>query len=274
MRVVCIATHRNEMLREWEASARHWGYRTVVIGEGVPWEGFKTFTTLLLAFLKAQPDMHEIIAIVDAYDVVFTGPPSELMRKYKAFGKPIVTGGEDECLMNCYRHKCKVNNEQYRHVNTGFVMGPVWALVHLYEYTLKHSRDDDQIGVGKYMDKHCDRVAMDGNQHIVANLRSASNIQPLPNKRFLHKKTKSTPVMVHTPFMYMDLGKRSDLVKSHIFPDYKSPGKWHYFVGYVKHIMKHGFNNPHYRPVWVVGIAAIVLIITTIAILVRASARR
>ena len=108
---------------------------------------------------------------------------------------------------------------------------------------------------------------MDGNQHIVANLRRG-NIQPLPNSGSA-QKNKVNAGHGDTPFMYMDLG-RSD----HIFPDYRSPGKWHYFVGYVKHIVKHGFNNPHYRPVWVVGISAIVLTITTIAILVRASARR
>ncbi len=267
MKVVCIATSRNKMLEHWESSAKQWGYEFEVIGEGTVWKGFQTFTTLLLQYLNSQEFKNKLIALVDAYDVVFTGPPEELKKKYESFNSPIVVGGENECIMNCYKHSCDVNNEEYRYVNTGFVMGPINSMIQLFEYTLKHSPNDDQIGVAKYMSENCNIVSLDGNQEIVANLRDVKNIKPIDGKRFRHMKTNTVPVMIHTPFMYMDMGRRADLVKKHILDDYVSPGKMFYLNGYVKHVWKHSTNNPAYAPLWVVCIGTPILLVIIIVLI-------
>jgi len=48
MKVVCVATSRNQMLDHWESSAKQWGYEIDVIGEGTVWEGF--FTNVFFPF--------------------------------------------------------------------------------------------------------------------------------------------------------------------------------------------------------------------------------
>lgn len=246
MKVVCVATSRNNWLNDWENSARQWNYDYQILGLGVEWKGFSTKQTLLLEFFE-RCDPSEVVVVVDAYDLIFAGPPEELQSKYNAFHTPIVVGGEDTCILNCHRHSCPVNNNDYKYVNGGCVVGTVDALAAVYAYALAHSPHDDQIGIAKYMDEHCDQVAVDGNQSIVANLRSSDNLECVGGNRFRHVKTGTMPVLVHMPFVYADFGKRCAKVKQHGIKHWEPPASLTYVTGYFSHLYKH-MTNPAYRP--------------------------
>lgn len=246
MHVITIATDKNNWLKNWESSAKLWGYEYSILGENVPWEGFSTKIKLIIDFLKKQKP-HETVAIVDAYDLIFAGPPGELETKFKSFSSPIVVGGEDVCVLNCHKHTCEVNNPNYRWVNGGCVIGIVEALIDAYTFTLKVSPQDDQIGLAKYMDKYRYMITVDGNQKIVANIRNKSEIKCIKNNRFQHTDTHEIPVIIHTPFMYSDFGARSEMVRKHALLEYESPPFLTYTKGLFSHVYKHVTKNPAYQ---------------------------
>ncbi len=259
MHVITIATDENDWLNNWKNSAKKWGYQYSILGKGREWKGFSTKIKLIIEFLLER-DPEEIIAIVDAYDLLFTGPPNELVEKFISFNFPIVAGGEDVCILNCHKHSCKVNNNRYKWVNGGCVVGYAKELISAYEFTLQVSPEDDQIGVAKYMDANPDKVAVDGNQMIVANIRSTSEINCIDNNRFQHTGTRHIPVIVHTPFMYSDLGSRSEMVRKHALDTYKSPKFGTYLLGLFSHLYKHVTKNPAYSTILYLSIAIIILL--------------
>ena len=73
MHVITIATDENDWLNNWKSSAKKWGYQYSILGKGREWKGFSTKIKLIIEFLLER-DPEEIIAIVDAYDLLFTGP--------------------------------------------------------------------------------------------------------------------------------------------------------------------------------------------------------
>ena len=249
MHLLTIATDENHWLDDWEKSAKIWGYDYTILGKGVTWEGFKTLTTLILNFLESR-DPKEIIVIVDSYDLILAGPPDELLAKYQEFKSPLVVGGESVCIFNCHRHSCKVNNEKYKWVNTGFIAGEAAELVKAYQYTLKVSPGDDQIGIAKYMDAYPHKVTVDGDQTIVANIRETKEIGLLENRRFTHQETGSKPVIMHIPFMYSDLGGRSEKIRKHALENYQSPPFLTYTKGFISHAYKHLRKNPAYSSLY------------------------
>lgn len=259
IQVVCIATSRNPFLNDWETSARQWGYQYKILGLGVPWEGFSTKQTLLLNYFDSVP-ANTIVAVVDAYDLILAGPPEELLAKYQTFNTPVVVGGENECIMNCHPHRCPVNHPEYKYVNGGCVVGTIDALRKIYEYALQHSPHDDQIGIAKYMDHHCEDVAVDGTQSLVANVRNAANIECIAGNRFRHVKTQSIPTIVHMPFVYADFGARCNKIKGHGIHHFEPPSNMVYITGYFSHLYKH-MTNPAYRPLKYTLYAVLVLIL-------------
>ena len=110
------------------------------------------------------------------------------------------------------------------------------------------------------MDANPDKVAVDGNQMIVANIRSTSEINCIDNNRFQHTGTRHIPVIVHTPFMYSDLGSRSEMVRKHALDTYKSPKFGTYLLGLFSHLYKHVTKNPAYSTILYLSIAIIILL--------------
>jgi len=264
MHIITVATDRNTFLEDWEKSAKLWGYNFSVLAEGQDWEGFKTYTNAIINFLKTRPS-NEIIVNLDCYDVIISGPPEELLQKFLSFQKDIVTGGEDVCIFNCHRHSCHVNNDKYKWVNSGFVMGSASELLKLFEFIILDSPGDDQIGVAKYMDTYPHKVAVDGNQMIVANIRSIDELNCIANNRFQHYQTQHIPVIVHTPFMYSDFGARSEMVRHHALKKYKKPPFGTYVKGLISHLYKHLTKNPAYSSVLYTLYAIICVILVYIS---------
>jgi len=263
MHIITIATEQNNWLEDWEMSINQWGYNYSILGMGVPWDGFCTKIKLILDFLHTR-ELSEIICIVDAYDLVFAGPQDELNKKFKSFNSPIVVGGEDICFLNCHKHTCDVNNEKYRWVNGGCIIGFVKNLIDAYTFVLDVSPQDDQVGIAKYMDKYPSEVTIDGNQKLIANIRRINEIKKIDGKRFQHVETGTIPVIVHTPFMYSDLGARSEFVRKHALNEYESPEFLTYTTGLFKHLYKHLTKNPVYNNIKYIVYVVIVFIIVYI----------
>lgn len=251
MKLVTVCTKTNQLLNDWESTARHWGYDYAILGRGEPWEGFVTLITLVLDYLNTTSSPEEVVCVVDCYDLVIAGPPSELQQKIRAFPAQIIVGGEEQCMFNCFPNHCAVDGLEYpkfKHVNSGFVAGTASNLMKLYEFVLANAPHDDQVGVGMYLAEHCDRVHVDTSQSIVANVYHRSELTRIENRQFRHAHTGRVPTFVHTPFLYKDLGARSEMVRKHAVPGYQSLTTAFYASGLLQHMVKHA-SNPVYRPI-------------------------
>ena len=265
MKLVCVATESNDFLENWKESASAWGFDFDIIGLNQPWEGFETKLKLVKQYLK-NIHRNTIVAIVDSYDLLLCGPPSELVEKYNLLtgGHSLVVGGESICFLNAHKHNQYVNNSKYKFVNGGFVMGKPYQIELAYDYIIKETPYDDQLGMGRYFDQFPSRITVDGNQELVANASSVNEIELLTEGRLRHAETNSTPVVIHFPFMYKDLGRRSETFRSHILENYTPKNTGFYIEGFLKHIIKHGYHNPVYKPLVFgipAGIISIILIL-------------
>jgi len=264
--LLTIATHRNNWLDDWEKTVKNWKYNYKILGLGKKWEGFETKINLIIDYTsKCNPD--KLICIVDSYDLIVAGPQSELINKFHKHNKKIIVGTEDVCGPNCFRTDIPVTYKKRPNINGGFIMGHAKNINNLYKNVLKLCSYDDQVGIAKYAKMHSNDFHLDSEQSLVLNLnygKEIKDLELLENGRFLYKPTNIKPVIVHTPFMQKDLGKRSNFVRSHCIKDYKKISKFNFLKEFLKHLRKH-MKNPVYkdlvRKIMITSIIIIILII-------------
>ena len=241
-------------------TAKRLGYQYTSIGQGVEWEGFVTKMKLPIQYLENQlssfetdpennPDPKETLYVfVDAYDLVFVGPPDEILKKYKDYQSPIVVGSEQHCFANCQPLKCddvlsSEGRQGRRFINTGCVLGDVDALLKYYKWGVDNYPADDQVAMARYKNLHCDVVTLDMDARIVFNypfnIYASDKLEPVENQRFQIRNSDVQPCLVHCPFIFQDLGKRWDMVLSHILPEYApTQSKGQLFHQLVKKLYK------------------------------------
>jgi len=260
--LVTVATNRNRWLEDWIESAKKQGFNPVVLGEGIRWNGFRTKTSLVIDYVRKLRES-KLVCVTDSFDVVVVAPQAELLAKYRSMGAPIVIGAEAQCSLNCEPKapkQCRIQGSM-RFPNGGFVMGPAKYLDDLYTFVLKHSPNDDQVGIGQYMmQAACKNFKLDQAQALVANVYKRSRLQFDERLgRFRHKKTKQYPCIIHMPNMHYDLGKRSNLVRGKTLTNFQKVSKWKHFRALFKHI-SNNMNNPVYLRVWLPSLIAIIVL--------------
>lgn len=235
--VVTVATERNWYLGQWERTALVMGYETRIVGEDVPWEGYRTKSALIRATANAiaREDPDRLMALVDGFDLIFVrtakatekairlllrldGPPVD---RDPADGRPIwpvMVGTEHLCRMNCHAPAAEqclgLSTGQDRHLNTGMIAGRAEDVARATRAL--EGETDDQVGMGKYWEKHCARVVPDRRRSVVCNVtpRDAGSLKAVGadaetgRTALLWEPTGSFPCVVHTPWLSADLGAR------------------------------------------------------------------
>lgn len=276
MLLVTVATERIPAVNEWECSARRQGFQTKILGEGLVWNGYSTYQRLLRDFFaEYQGPSTELVAKVDCYDLLVVGSPAELEAKYRAYNVGIVAGGEKLCAQNCFQHTQAVNNDTYKWVNGGMVMGTVSDMYTLYTWCYDNFQDDDQVAIGMYTEMFPSHVAIDGKQSMVANFYSLKEIE-WDGTRYRHTLTGEYPVFLHTPFIAKDLGRRNEAIRTCLVENYTSSSTISYAVDLGRHIVKHATTNSVYGPLVVAGVVllALGLILLASAIVMLSNRRR
>jgi hypothetical protein len=276
VQIVTVSTdpqHKNQKLQK--KTAKKWGYQYVSIGQGVEWKGFVTKMEQPIQYLKTQIALFKqnkdhdnegattlndpndtLYVFVDAYDLVFTGPPDELLVKYAAFDAPIVVGAERVCFGNCQPSTCtKMNNvvTARQYINTGCVMGSLKDLMSYYEWGRVNYPADDQVAMSKFRNINCGAVVLDSTALIALNYETAhfwfqhDNLELLEGGRFRVKQTGATPCIIHCPFIFQDLGHRWNYVLKHALPGYiPTKTKTQHFHLLIQHVTKQIRSNKTY----------------------------
>ncbi len=251
-------THKYQKLQK--QTTKQWGYSYTSIAQGVQWQGFVTKMVQAADYLKKalledpSGTRETLYAFVDAYDLVFTGPPEELLAKYRNHDVPIVVGVERICFGNCVPTTCEPVNTSgsvRQFINGGCVIGRADELATFYEWGARHYPADDQIALSQYYSRHCGMIAKDTEAEIVLNLAAFTwkelDTLEMQDGRLTLSKTGTQPCMVHCPFIFQDLGERWDFVLRETLPGYTPPHTTgQLFHSLVKHVTTLAQNNKSY----------------------------
>lgn len=222
VKIIAFANDPNEpMLINFIRSLKKFGYDYAIIGNGIKWENFMTKIRECLKYIKTL-NPHQLVAIVDAYDVMATGPSDEFIAKYKSYGKPLVVGSETYCGSNCipldsFWITDKRPNLQY--ANGGFYVGPAWKVSQLFNFMLTLGTGDDQEALCTYINNYSEEVALDTKAKLVGNITQFDfgHLDFHAEKgRIYHKLTNEYPLFIHTPGKTGDLMVRTNYVGTHV----------------------------------------------------------
>jgi hypothetical protein len=261
MKVVCVCTEwKHYWLDDWLEAAFKWGYEPVVLGQGLPWEGFGTKMNLVREYTRSLP-AGEIVAVVDCYDLLMTGPVGELLSKFQWLNKPVVIGAESVCGSNCKPVSANTSCDE-KYVNGGFVMGKASALTVVYAEAQSFCPHDDQLGLCHCVNKHPGWFHLDHEQFLVCNLRKINKLQTLPSGRFVHSVYNNTPCAVHIPFIDNDFGLRNDFVRKHALQDWKPRlTRFGWMKRCSKRLAKEAILNPCYDRMMMTIFCALVFLV-------------
>lgn len=213
MLVVFYATEKNRATQNLCNSLEKYGYNYVQIGYGKKWRGFVDGKIQdLFNFLKHEY-YHDIICVIDGYDVLACGPPDELLLKFRQFRHPIICGGEKFCSsyngtkIRKYRDISSWSSR--KHINGGFVMGYKKNILHMYKWVISYAKthgiNDDQKILGIYTNIFPKKVDVDIYQNIVFNTITSIDTHNfhVNNKRII-TPYKTMPNFVHFPSSISD----------------------------------------------------------------------
>lgn len=205
--ILSFATNpKHPMLELLRASSP---YPIEVLGLHQKWRFPRDKLEAVKKYLEQHQLKHskKIILFVDGYDTFFAPHPQNILRKFKAFHKPLVLSAEMGCWP-LYTPAC-IHKDSYpqsptpfRYVNSGTYMGYASAIYKMLERVLREypQEKDDQYLLHHYFLENQDKVALDYHQAIFALLygTSLSDYRYHPETGAITQlKTHSTPVVFH-----------------------------------------------------------------------------
>ena len=223
-------TPQNAYTRNWIQSLVQKGFEYHLLGEYQVWEGVFTRIKSYNNYLKSKPANDTLYVLVDVYDILAVGTPTELFDKLSNSiqKSQIIISTEPNCNPNLCRpmtnywdhHSTSSSN---RYLNFGLVAGNRNSLLHFFEYIISNYKRDnvkwwnEQISASKYLDDYPEKVILDTEYNILGNIichPSRGNVSKFSwdqnDKRVLYHKRDyiSNPVFIHCPSKNIDAHQR------------------------------------------------------------------
>ena len=205
-------------------SLKRHNYSYEVLGFGKPWKGFETKIENYLEGMKryhAEKGPDALAIFVDAFDVICIKDSDKLLKTYKEKPRPmpVVFGSEIACFNNCYKEVLTwydthnvlggravieaplkpVNDgkgfmsEQPVFMNTGFILGPVSKLEHMFtEISQTPFEEDDQYTAGKWAVNHLDQFDLNVEETLIRN-------KLIPRDKLPDEDGEQGPAFLHFP---------------------------------------------------------------------------
>lgn len=131
LHIVTYASHggRDDRFCRAVESAYHSSIELTILGWGVKWEGLSQKLYAAYHYAKSIPP-GDVIMFVDAFDVMFAGPPAYILERFLASGHTVLFAAECGCwpqIMENKGHDCfhayPVSPTPYRYLNSGTWIG-------------------------------------------------------------------------------------------------------------------------------------------------------
>lgn len=256
--LVGISTQRKEELDDFIACAKKYEHTPVILGLGQKWQGFKTKIGLVHKYVSSLP-RDDLVAVVDVYDLLVQSRPRDFVQLFTdraaSQGKDLVLGVGDEFGMpltnvrKCSGIEARYFKSRFKFVNGGFVFGRAHFMTEMYDFMLRNVSHDDEVGIMRFLRQRGDNsdVHVDQTREFVCNTlhHREFTLGDDDNKEFfvLSQNKAVRPLCIHTPNVFVDLGRRNEKLRRHLVPTYRSKSSLTYFHGLARHTCKYAFTN-------------------------------
>ncbi|CAG9771227.1 unnamed protein product [Ceutorhynchus assimilis] len=153
--VFTVATNETDGFRRYLDSAKKFGIEPLVLGKNEKWKGGDMHgpgggwkINLLKTALDnyKDPEDDKIVLFTDAYDVIFLGQMSEIIRRFKSTGARVLFGAEPYCWPNVeLAVKYPEVDKGQRFLNSGIYIGYLPELKQILNRVEIADNGDDQL---------------------------------------------------------------------------------------------------------------------------------
>jgi hypothetical protein len=175
-----VITYENEDTNTFSGnffeSLKNTGWNYIRVGMGEKWNGYMTKVRAYLSVCD-KFDAEQVLIFSDARDVLAVRPPKAFSEAFAYFKSDIIVSGEIFCDGKTERpddyigYQCvslfpyfKANNMTTpirKFVNSGLIAGKASHLKLMWAWIIDKGFDDDQLGVGSYMNTFPHRIRLD-----------------------------------------------------------------------------------------------------------------
>lgn len=217
--ILTFSNQDNDFSKNYIKSLQKYGYQYKILGEGVEWKGFvSTKIQTIHDYLKTLPE-DLLVCITDCFDVLANAPPEDVIKIHRP-GK-IRVGSEIFCFsQNCIPvdNYWKGEAPSRKYVNGGGYMGEVKDIMWMYEKMFKTGTDDDQLALGKTVNKYPHKFILDWGSQLVHNTVTHEIFNYTPLKDYI-EIDGHRPCFFHFPGTKADLHVRMNTFGRHILGD-------------------------------------------------------
>ncbi len=192
-------------------------YPITVLGLHEPWHNLRQKFEVFHRYLSEHnlKNSNEILLFVDGYDALFTPKDQDIIKKFKAFHKPLVISAEKNCTPHpacvhpeIYPTNAKENaSSPFKYPNSGTYIGYASTIYQMLDEVLKKYPTDrypeasnDQFLMHAFFIEHPEKVALDYHQEIFSLLYETKfkDFSYDPKTKTLRNRiTNSTPIVLH-----------------------------------------------------------------------------
>ena len=204
MKVVSFANVNHGGLVNLQNSIKP-GWEHIVIGKDLPWKGWKTRTKAIIDYLTGLDKKSELIVLCDAFDVLCLRDSEQFEQIFSEFKTNVVVSAESICNMsNCFSPTQFWNARNITSKNkyccAGLVCGYADALLNMYQFVLNY--EDDQIGIGHFMNEQVNAISLDTEHQLFFNDNYGSmEYKLLENNSIEYENKIIQPFFIHFPGM-------------------------------------------------------------------------
>lgn len=127
------------------ASLTRFGVEPTILGWHEHWHGLMTKPRHLRKWLRDKKNKADILIVCDAWDIVFTAHPDEIVETYKKhFDGYLVFNAERSCFpRGDLAPRFPDQGTPWRYLNSGFMIGPAPFILTLLEHMALDAIPDD-----------------------------------------------------------------------------------------------------------------------------------
>lgn len=117
LHVLTLSTDDIPQVRNYERTAKKFGYNYTIIGRGETFKGWSWRTEKYIHHIKEWVPDGKLVLLTDANDVYFVRPAEELIQTFVACDRRVVIGGEAMAVTGPYakhRARQKLENRMRR----------------------------------------------------------------------------------------------------------------------------------------------------------------
>eukprot|EP01041_Mallomonas_annulata_P005397 gene5397-10793_t len=220
LHAVTYASHGgrdDRFCRAVESAIRH-GFKLVILGWGIKWQGLSQKLEAAHSYAKSLPP-DDILLFTDAFDVMYTNTPDHVLSEYNSFHTDLIFGAECGCWPHVMENRtaCFIGYPQaptpYRYLNSGTWIGRAKIAANMLSNVIKQAgtnfknANDQKLVADMYIQNLFD-IKLDFYCKLFQSMHMTLD-PPLPHcnpsedmtiinsGHWYNKRTKSQPAVFH-----------------------------------------------------------------------------